>query len=432
MRIAVWHSLPSGGANRAMASHIRGLVARGHTVEVWHPPMADTKYLPLSDLVVEHSVPLSDSDSGARARWPKLPFSSGTTDVRRQLNALSEHCAQCGDEISRGHFDILFAQQGWTVVAPPLPEHVNIPTVLYMQQPNRPMFEQTFSPGTLPWIGSDDHYVMGSSWRHPRWFAVCLAHHYALRLKAWSENRFARQYDVVLANSYFSRESILRAYGVEAKVCYLGVDTNKFVHRGLTREPFIVSLGELGPHKNVELYIRAMATIEPSGRPPLVWVANRAHPPYQAEMEALAEQLAVDFRIHVMLDDDAVVDILNRAWAMLYAPRLEPFGLAPLEANACGAPVVAVAEGGPRETVLNGINGLLVDGEAEAIGQAVNRILRNRELARRLGEGGLREVAEKWTEGAATNRIEQQLLTALSVDRSRNSAIVSRGGCVAK
>ena len=39
--------------------------------------------------------------------------------------------------------------------------------------------------------------------------------------------------------------------------------------------------------------------------------------------------------------------------AMLYAPRLEPFGLAPLEANACGLPVIAVPEGGVRETVVH-------------------------------------------------------------------------------
>jgi glycosyltransferase involved in cell wall biosynthesis len=44
---------------------------------------------------------------------------------------------------------------------------------------------------------------------------------------------------------------------------------------------------------------------------------------------------------------------------MAYAPRLEPLGLAPLEAGACGLPVVAVAEAGVRETVVDGITGSL-------------------------------------------------------------------------
>jgi len=45
---------------------------------------------------------------------------------------------------------------------------------------------------------------------------------------------------------------------------------------------------------------------------------------------------------------------------MVYSARLEPFGLAPLEANACATPVVAVAEGGVRESIRNGVNGVLI------------------------------------------------------------------------
>jgi len=45
----------------------------------------------------------------------------------------------------------------------------------------------------------------------------------------------------------------------------------------------------------------------------------------------------------------------------LYAPRLEPVRYAPLEANACELPVVGVTEGGLRETIVDGVNGLLVD-----------------------------------------------------------------------
>ena len=58
MRIAVWHNLPSGGGKRALYYHVRGLVERGHSVEAWCPSTSDRNYLPLSELITEHVVPI--------------------------------------------------------------------------------------------------------------------------------------------------------------------------------------------------------------------------------------------------------------------------------------------------------------------------------------------------------------------------------------
>ena len=89
-----------------------------------------------------------------------------------------------------------------------------------------------------------------------------------------------------------------------------------------------------------------------------MWVANVAVQDYLDEMRALAKSLNVEFHPRVNIADAELVGILGQAKAMLYAPRLEPFGLTPLEANACGVPIVAVAEGGVRETVIDGVTGI--------------------------------------------------------------------------
>jgi len=73
------------------------------------------------------------------------------------------------------------------------------------------------------------------------------------------------------------------------------------------------------------------------------------------------------------VSDEELVEVLNRATALVYTSRLEPFGFAPLEANACATPVVAVAEGGVRETMRNGVNGILVDREPEPIAHALQK-----------------------------------------------------------
>src|SRR6266852_2005978 len=102
MRIAVWHNLPSGGGKRALYDHVRGLVARGHSVEVWCPPTADREYLPLKSLVREHVVDLT---------WPaSTRFSDKlgiTLAIERQLSSMDAHCRICAEEIESGGFDIL-------------------------------------------------------------------------------------------------------------------------------------------------------------------------------------------------------------------------------------------------------------------------------------------------------------------------------------
>jgi glycosyltransferase involved in cell wall biosynthesis len=132
-------------------------------------------------------------------------------------------------------------------------------------------------------------------------------------------------------------------------------------------------------------------------------------------MDALAMSLRVQFQTHVSVPEAELIDFLNRASLLLYAPRLEPFGFAPLEANACETPVVALAEGGIRETIQDGVNGFLVqDPEPEALGEAMLRILEDAPLGRRLGRSGRAQVASCWNLQAATDRLEQFMLQTLA------------------
>ncbi len=96
------------------------------------------------------------------------------------------------------------------------------------------------------------------------------------------------------------------------------------------------------------------------------------------------------------VSDAELIEVLNHAMAMLYAPRLEPFGLAPLEANACGVPVIVVAEGGVRETIVDHVNGFLVENSAEAMAAAIRRLSADTLLARQLGANGRLAVENKW------------------------------------
>lgn len=400
MRIAVWHNLPSGGGKRALFYHVRGLVERGHHVESWCPPTADQSYLPLSQLVTEHVVPLSGKSGPTSKGW-LYPY----LDMAAKLHAIDDHCQRCAEEMTEGRFTVLLANSCMFLGTSPIARHARMPAVLYLQEPNRMLYE---AHPALPWLAIPDPRRVWWSPRYLRWFLRDLARVQPLRLQAREELRSASAYDRILVNSYFSRESVLRAYGIDATVCYLGIDTEMFRPTGQQREDFVLSVGMLVSSKNVGFILRAVASV-PEPRPPIIWVANTYSDAYLAEMMDLARSLGVDFRPKIRVSDTELVELYNTASVMLYAPRLEPFGFAPLEASACGLPVVAVAEGGIRETVIDGLNGLLVAHSPEVFGKAVQRLISDRCYAQDLGAAGRQFVEGNWSLDACIGRLEQQI-----------------------
>jgi glycosyltransferase involved in cell wall biosynthesis len=410
MKIAVWHNLPSGGGKRALYYHVRGLVQRGHEVSCWSLDTADQSYLPLSEFAPERVVP---TDSKGRARtgltgW-LAPWYSAAVG---RMQSFDEACQRCAEEIKAGQFDLLFANGSIGYHVPFITRHLEMKKVLYLQEPSRFLYE---ARPVLPWVSSAPEDLKSALFG-PRRLLANYPNLQTLRLQAKQEWLNVQACDRVLVNSYFSRESVLRAYGVDARVCYLGVDQTLFRHLGLEREGFIVGLGSLDPIKRVDLAVRAIALL-PEPRPPLVWIANSGNESYRDTINELARSLGVALRIRMAISDSELVATLNRAALMLCTSRLEPFGFAALEANACGLPVVGVAEGGLRETVKDGVNGFLVEPDAAAVARAVDQLLRNPSLAKQMGEAGIANVHEKWDVEQSVDRLETNLLEVVGSAR---------------
>ena len=331
-----------------------------------------------------------------------------------RMQAFDKACKRCAEEINAGQFDVVFANGSVGYHVPFIMQHLAMKKVLYLQEPSRFLYE---ARPVLPWVASapDD---LDSSLFAPRKLLRTYPNLQTLRLQAKQEWLNVQACDRVLVNSYFSRESVLQAYGVEPRVCYLGVDRTLFRHLGLERERFVVGLGSLDPIKRVDLAIRAVALL-PEPRPPLVWIANSGSESYREQISELARTLGVALRIQMAISDAALVTMLNRATLLVYTSRLEPFGFATLEANACGLPVVGVAEGGIRETVKDGENGFLVEPDAESVAHALDQLLSNPSLAKQMGEAGVVNVHENWAVEQSIDRLERHLLqVANNVDET--------------
>jgi glycosyltransferase involved in cell wall biosynthesis len=407
LRIAVWHNLPSGGGKRALFHHVKGLIQRGHYVESWCPPSADQTYLPLGKLCDEHVVPLS-----ATRPWPWLRQGRVLVDyweMSGRVSAMDDHCRECASQINRSGFDVLFANACVFFRVTSIAKYVQMPSVIYLGEPYRWLYEAL---PRLPWAALPKASQEGiRPLAHWRRYISDAIHVLALRLQMREEIENAATFNTILVNSLYSRESILRAYGLESKVCYLGVDHDEFAPSGEAVESFVVGLGGVSYAKGVDRAIRALGCVDPSRRPELVWVGNFSSPEYERELQRLAANCGVRFTVKVRVSDAELISLLSRAAMLLYTSRLEPFGLAPLEANACGTPVVAIAEGGVRESIQHEQNGLLVDGDdPRKLARAIERLIDDTEFARELRERSLHYVRANWQIKGATDRLEAALI----------------------
>lgn len=425
MRIAVWHNLPYGGGARALNYHLNGLLDRGHYLEVWSPnPFADG-IIQFSQQVTVHKIPLK--------RTEHIPYKDriGAAFFGKDVNIreMESHCLQCAAEINKGDFDLLFANCCFYYAAPFISRFVHIPTVLYLGEPRRFFYEshpKNFweSPAQLGKIGKINRHFWWE-WMKDLWKKN------NARVQVREERLNIDAVDKLLVNSIFSSESCARAYDRSGEVCHLGVDTALF--RPLARklvQNYVLGLGSLFFHKGAELAILSVAAI-PGKRPALIWVSNITDPFYRERMQELAGRLAVDFIVKEKISDKALVGLLNHAICLLYTSKLEPFGFAPLEANACATPVIGLLQGGTRETVLDGRTGFLTPPNEQAIADKVQYFIKNPDVREEMGRLGLANVQKNWSLEAATLRLEEALESAVKpapipLSRASESAPLAR------
>lgn len=383
MKIAIWHNLPSGGGKRALFALARGLHARGHELAAWCSPSAARDYLPLSGFMSERVVARRTRSHQA---WHRLL--PGRAGFGRHYAEFERHCRACAAEIDAGGYDVVLVANCGLFAVPPLARFLRTRSVHYCQELMRRLHEADLQIPRAGRIG----YKLRRAW--DAWLSAC-------------ERRDLAAYDHVLVNSFYSRESLLRVHGQEATVCYLGTDATLFQPGAETRDRMIIGLGALQRHKDPLIAIHAVATLPEPDRPELIWIGNATDRLYLAQLQQEAGSRGVRFTPRHLIPDAELVAELGRACAMIYTSKLEPFGFAPLEANACETPVVAIAEGGVRETVRDGHNGLLVGGrDPVALGQRLAELLREPTRARRMGQRGRAEVLARWSWTKSVERLE--------------------------
>jgi glycosyltransferase involved in cell wall biosynthesis len=214
-----------------------------------------------------------------------------------------------------------------------------------------------FTPARYAW-GFFDEYFGGMNW-----FSRILIRRTLKRFRKWDlkSNDFV---DHFVAISRHVQERIRRCYRRESEVIYPPVDTVYYTPDGVTlRNDDYLVISALVPYKRIELAVRVFNRL---GRK-LVIIGDG---PDRKKLQATAKK---NIRFLGWQADSVLRDHYRRSRALIF-PGEEDFGIVPVEAQACGCPVIAYGRGGALETVLENETGIFFqEAKEKALAEAIQR-----------------------------------------------------------
>lgn len=367
MRIAVVHNLRSGGAARRLSGTLKALTAHpdliireftlSTAIDLGYRPngAADEAGSPAGLARVEPASRVAfKSAADTAARWLRPPMRYA--DLLRLRAAWRETATR----VNNWRPDAVFASPcGISNAAPSALQRIAAPILYYCDEPRRADYEPaaraSTNAATRPLYGP-----LRAAMRHDDRAAIKAA-----RLLA--------------TNSAYSAAGIRAAYNRHAEVVPPGIAGVFTPAARPVQVRHILSVGTLIPSKGHDLVVSAV------GRAgvdlPVLVVAPRPNPTEERRLQDLAAKVGVRLQIKVAVSDSELAELYRSAFVTLYLARAEPLGLASLESQACGTPVIVADEGGLGGTVVDSVTGYRVRRQAEAVAERLAK----------LGRGALRD-----------------------------------------
>ena len=202
------------------------------------------------------------------------------------------------------------------------------------------------TPIRYAWDLQHDYLRQGNVERGVKSLIVRATMHY---LRSW-DRLAADRVDAFIANSRYIAQRIRKTYRRPAYVVYPPVDVNAFEFCD-EKEDFYLTASRLVPYKRIDVVVDAFRQMPDKQ---LVVIGDG---PERTKLESKATP---NVKILGYRDFDELLSYMQRARAFVFAAD-EDFGIMPVEAQACGTPVIAYGRGGSRETVMHGQTGLHFD-----------------------------------------------------------------------
>lgn len=217
-------------------------------------------------------------------------------------------------------------------------------------------------------------------------------------LKAIDRRLVRRNVDCALCNSRFTMDRFRKTYGIEPRgYIHPGVDLDYFSPTG-EKSDYLFMISRLTRFKNVPVAIEAFSRLKNRNYRLLIGGEGE-------EKEALrlfVDRMGLGDRVILTggVAHEKLPSLYSGARVLIFTTKNEPFGMVPVEALACGTPVIASNSGGVRETVRSGFNGVLLDRmTAPSLSEAIDRLLSDSR-----GYDFIRRNARKSVEGFSWDR----------------------------
>jgi glycosyltransferase involved in cell wall biosynthesis len=218
-------------------------------------------------------------------------------------------------------------------------------------------------------------------------------------IRMW-DSRTSNGVDVFVANSQYIARRIKKVYRREAEVIYPPVHLDQFVPKGLKQE-FYLAVSRFVPYKKMPLIVDAFSQM-PDKK--LIVIGDG---PEEGAAKALAGANVI-FLGHQ--PRSVLVDHMQRAKAFVFAAE-EDFGITPVEAQACGTPVIAFGKGGALETVIDGKTGVLFF--QQTVASLIDAVARFEKLEHSFDIKEIRRNAERFDVAEFNARFKSLIARAL-------------------
>ncbi len=218
-----------------------------------------------------------------------------------------------------------------------------------------------------------------------------LGHYFYSKAYRVVDRKVCSRLEHIFANSRNVQERVSKYLGQESEVLYPGVDYDEYVCADYKK--YFFCPGRIDPTKRIEYVISAFFEFQKSHPDFELVIAGSLEPKFRDYYNYLKS--IFDGKILLNVDPGKMLELYSNCCCVLFAGMNEDFGITPLEGMASSKPVISVNEGGPRETIIDGETGFLVDSES-LMARRMGELADDFGLAERMGKEGRRRVVKRF------------------------------------
>jgi glycosyltransferase involved in cell wall biosynthesis len=364
MKIAIFHNVPAGGAKRVIYEEVKGL-SKKHELTLFEFSSTDENFLDIRPYVKKTLRFKFNIES-------QLPFFLNRLEKDYlnfiKLKKIHRQMAQ----IININFDAAIIHPDKFTESPFLLRYLKVPNIYYSHELLRLGYEKELK-------FTDKVFFLKRYYENITRF---------VRKEIDKTNSLAAK--VILTNSFFIKRKIKSAYGRNSVICYPGVDIKVFKKRRLPRKKQILFIGNKVKIDGWDIVAAALSKIPTDIRPNVEILDFKHEGPKIANDVTLAK-------------------MYSQSIATICADFNEPFGLKAIESMACQTPVIAVNEGGYKETVVDGQTGYLISRNADILAKKIIFFVKNPEILEKIGKSAREHSIKNFSWRTHLNILEREL-----------------------